>query len=107
MRGERETVWLRRLRVVTQGGDLRRWRIVGRNVVTFPEVLAVADALTDSATAELAWLASGPGRGRSPPTGPFGRRLGERVPPTLGPERAKQTARWDVVRPPIAVLHRP
>ncbi|MFI9772866.1 hypothetical protein ACIHJG_39430, partial [Streptomyces sp. NPDC052415] len=60
LRGERETVWLRRLRVVTQGGDLRRWRIVGRDVVTFPEVLAVADPLVDSATAELAWLDTAP-----------------------------------------------
>ncbi|MCL7428952.1 hypothetical protein [Streptomyces sp. YS415] len=60
MRGERETVWLRRLRVATQWGDLRRWRIVGRDVVTFPEVLAVADALVDSTTAELAWLDTAP-----------------------------------------------
>ncbi|MGW5611658.1 DNA-binding protein [Streptomyces sp. NPDC003753] len=80
---ERETVWPRRLHQVAggdAGGDLQRWRIVGRDAVVFPEVVAVADALLDPAMAELAWLDSGAGRPRAlPADGMFCRRLGERV----------------------------
>ncbi|MEE4597423.1 hypothetical protein V2J94_37050 [Streptomyces sp. DSM 41524] len=80
---ERETIWPRRLHQVAggdSGGDLERWRIVGRDAVIFPEVVAVADALLDPAMAELVWVDSGAGRPRAlPADGMFCRRLGERV----------------------------
>jgi hypothetical protein len=80
---EREIIWPRRLHQVAggdAGGDLERWRIVGRNAVVFPEVVAVADALLDPAMAQLAWMDSGAGRPRAlPADGAFCRRLGERV----------------------------
>ncbi|MEU9376039.1 DNA-binding protein [Streptomyces sp. NPDC048255] len=80
---ERETVWPRRLHQVAggdAGGDLERWRIVGRDVVVFPEVVAVADALLDPGMVELVWQDSGAGRPRAlPADGMFCRRLGERV----------------------------
>ncbi|MFD6028541.1 DNA-binding protein [Streptomyces griseoluteus] len=87
---ERETVWPRRLHHMAGwdgGGDLERWRIVGRDAVVFPEVVAVADALLDPGMAELVWVDSGAGRPRALPTdGMFCRRLGERVGrPWLGP----------------------
>lgn len=80
---ERETIWPRRLHQVA-GGDagteLERWRIVGRDAVVFPEVVAVADALLDPAMAQLAWTDSGGGRPRAlPADGAFCRRLGEQV----------------------------
>ncbi len=71
---EREKIWPRRLHQVAggdAGGDLERWRIVGRDTVVFPEVVAVADALLDPAMAELVWAL--------PADGLFCRRLGERV----------------------------
>ncbi|BET45101.1 hypothetical protein RGQ21_00830 [Kitasatospora aureofaciens] len=80
---EREAVWPRRLHQVAggnAGGDLERWRIVGRDAVVFPEVVAVADALLDPAMAELVWRDSGAGRPRPlPADGTFCRRLGERI----------------------------
>ncbi|WP_105974950.1 TniQ family protein [Streptomyces geranii] len=80
---ERETVWPGRLHQVAggnAGGDLERWRIVGRDAVVFPEVVAVADALLDPAMAQLVWMDSGAGRPRAlPADGAFCRRLGERV----------------------------
>ncbi|OIJ92416.1 DNA-binding protein [Streptomyces monashensis] len=80
---QRETIWPRRLHQVAGGNagtDLERWRIVGRDAVVFPEVVAVADALLDPAMAQLAWLDSGAGRPRAlPADGRFCRRLGERV----------------------------
>jgi hypothetical protein len=87
---ERETIWPRRLHQVAggdAGGDLERWRIVGRDAVVFPEVVAVADALLDPAMAELVRADSGAGRPRAlPADGTFCRRLGERVGrPWLGP----------------------
>ncbi|WP_328777880.1 DNA-binding protein [Streptomyces canus] len=87
---ESETIWPRRLHQVAggnAGGDLARWRIVGRDAVVFPEVVAVADALLDPAMAELAWRDSGAGRPRAlPADGAFCRRLGERMGrPWLGP----------------------
>lgn len=87
---ERETAWPRRLHQVAggdAGGDLRRWRIVGRDAVVFPEVVAVADALLDPAMAELVWVDSGAGRPRAlPADGMFCRRLGDRLGRTwLGP----------------------
>ncbi|MPY43972.1 DNA-binding protein [Streptomyces phyllanthi] len=87
---ERETIWPRRLHQVAggnAGGDLERWRIVGRDAVVFPEVVAVADALLDPAMAQLAWIDSGAGQPRPlPADGTFCRRLGERVGrPWLGP----------------------
>jgi hypothetical protein len=80
---EREVVWPRRLHQVA-GGDagpeLERWRIVGRDAVIFPEVVAVADALVDPAMAQLAWTDSGAGQPRLlPADGAFCRKLGERV----------------------------
>ncbi|MFI9630873.1 DNA-binding protein [Streptomyces sp. NPDC052042] len=80
---ERETIWPRRLYQVAggdAGGDLEWWRIVGRDAVVFPEVVAVADALLDQAMAELVWVDSGAGRPRAlPADGVFCRRLGERL----------------------------
>ncbi|MGW2330367.1 DNA-binding protein [Streptomyces sp. NPDC001700] len=80
---EQETIWPRRLHQVAggdAGGDLERWRIVGRDAVVFPEVVAVADALLDPAMAQLVWVDSGAGRPRAlPADGMFCRRLGERV----------------------------
>ncbi|MEU2269603.1 DNA-binding protein [Streptomyces olindensis] len=80
---ERETIWPRRLHLVAggdAGGDLERWRIVGRDAVVFPEVVAVAEALLDPAMAELVWADSGAGRPRALPTdGMFCRGLGERL----------------------------
>ncbi|MET7665908.1 DNA-binding protein [Streptomyces sp. NPDC005463] len=80
---ERETIWPRRLHHVAggdAGSDLERWRVVGRDAVVFPEVVAVADALLDPAMAQLAWLDSGAGRPRPLPSdGMFCRRLGERA----------------------------
>ncbi|MEV7840029.1 DNA-binding protein, partial [Streptomyces albidoflavus] len=72
---ERETIWPQRLHQVAggdAGGDLERWRIVGRDAVVFPEVVAVADALLDRGMAELVWMDSGAGRPRAlPPDGVF------------------------------------
>ncbi|WP_329523408.1 DNA-binding protein [Streptomyces griseoaurantiacus] len=80
---ERETVWPRRLHQVAggdAGGDLERWRIVGRDAVVFPDVVAVADALLDPGMADLVWVDSGAGRPRALPVdGLFCRRLGERL----------------------------
>ncbi|WP_372236752.1 DNA-binding protein [Streptomyces sp. MNU77] len=80
---EREAVWPRRLHQIAGGNagtELERWRIVGRDSVVFPEVVAVADALLDPALAELAWQDSGAGQPRPlPADGAFCRRLGERV----------------------------
>ncbi|MEU7592636.1 DNA-binding protein [Streptomyces sp. NPDC039022] len=80
---ERETIWPRRLHQVAggdAGGDLERWRIVGRDAVVFPEVVAVAAALLDPAMAELVWADSGAGRPRAlPADGAFCRVLGERM----------------------------
>ncbi|MEW2498695.1 DNA-binding protein [Streptomyces nodosus] len=80
---DRETIWPRRLHQVADGNaetELERWRIVGRDAVVFPEIVAVADALLDPAMAELVWRDSGAGRPRPlPADGAFCRRLGERV----------------------------
>ncbi|MFE4823989.1 DNA-binding protein [Streptomyces sp. NPDC056704] len=80
---ERETLWPRRLHQVAGGNagtELDWWRIVGRDAVVFPEVVAVADALLDPAMAQLAWRASGGTRPRvRGEDDPFCRRLGERV----------------------------
>lgn len=80
---EREEIWPQRLHQVAGGNagtDLERWRIVGRDAVIFPEVVAVADALLDPAMAELVWTDSGTGQPRPlPADGAFCRRLGERV----------------------------
>ncbi|MER5570645.1 hypothetical protein ABT083_31305 [Streptomyces goshikiensis] len=72
---ERETVWPRRLHQVAggdagdAGDDLERWRIVGRDAVVFPEVVAVADTLLDPGMAELVWrTAVLGGHGRYRPT---------------------------------------
>ncbi|MET7304139.1 DNA-binding protein [Embleya sp. NPDC005575] len=80
---EREEVWPRRLHAVAggdAGGDFEWWRVVGRDAVTFPEVVAVADALFDPAMAERLWRDSGAERPRMlPADGVFCRELGERV----------------------------
>ncbi|MEV2257008.1 hypothetical protein AB0I94_41830 [Streptomyces sp. NPDC050147] len=67
--------------------DLERWRVVGRDPVIFPEVVAVADALLDPVMTDLVWADSGGERPRPlPADGEFFRRLGERVGrPWLGP----------------------
>ncbi|MGW2184253.1 DNA-binding protein [Streptomyces sp. NPDC001732] len=80
---ERETIWPRRLHQVAggdAGSEFEWWRIVGRDAVIFPEVVAVADALLDPGMVELVWVDSGAGRPRAlPADGVFCRRLGERV----------------------------
>ncbi|MGW6707614.1 DNA-binding protein [Streptomyces sp. NPDC054956] len=80
---ERETIWPRRLHQVAggdAGGDLERWRIMGRDVIVFPEVVAVADALLDPGMVELVWKDSGAGQPRAlPADGVFCRRLGELI----------------------------
>ncbi|MEU7195516.1 DNA-binding protein [Streptomyces xinghaiensis] len=80
---EREEIWPRRLHQVAGGNagtELQWWRVVGRDAVVYPEVVAVADALLDPAMAELVWRDSGAGRPRPlPADGAFCRRLGERV----------------------------
>ncbi|NUL04180.1 hypothetical protein HRW07_13250 [Streptomyces lunaelactis] len=46
------SIWPRRLHQIAggnAGSDLERWRIVGRDAVVFPELVAVADALLDPA----------------------------------------------------------
>ncbi|WP_406173230.1 hypothetical protein [Streptomyces canus] len=83
LKWESETIWPRRLHHVAggnAGGDLERWRIVGRDAVVFPEAVAVAEMLLDPAMAELAWRDSGAGRPRPlSPDGAVFRSLGERV----------------------------
>jgi len=83
LHGERERIWPQRLHQVAGGNaraDLERWRIVGRDAVIFPEVVAVADALLDPAMAALVWKDSGAGQPRTlSADGLFCRRLGERV----------------------------
>ncbi|MCX4417279.1 DNA-binding protein [[Kitasatospora] papulosa] len=80
---EREKVWPQRLHRVAggdAGGDLEWWRIVGRDAVVFPEVVAVADALLDPGMGELVWVDSGAGQPRVLSVdGLFCRGLGERV----------------------------
>ena len=64
------------------GGDLEWWRILGRDAVVFPEVVAVADTPLDPAMAELVWVDGGAGRPRALPVdGMFCRRFGERLGP--------------------------
>ncbi|MFE3947530.1 DNA-binding protein [Streptomyces sp. NPDC059118] len=87
---EREEIWPRRLHLVAGGDagvDLEWWRVVGRDAVIFPEVMAVADALLDPVMAQLVWVDSGGERPRPlGANGAFCRRLGERVGrPWLGP----------------------
>ncbi|MFJ4526503.1 DNA-binding protein [Streptomyces sp. NPDC088810] len=82
-RWEREEIWPHRLHQVAGGNagpDLERWRIVGRDAAIFPEVVAVAQALLEPETAELAWQASGGTRPRARGADDaFCRRMGERV----------------------------
>jgi hypothetical protein len=87
---EREEIWPRRLHLVAggdAGSEFERWRVVGRDAVIFPEVVAVAEALLDPVMAELVWHDSGAGRPRPlPADGAFCRELGKRVGrPWLGP----------------------
>jgi len=87
---DREQTWPRRLHHVAGGNartDLERWRALGRDTVTFPEVVTVAGVLLDPAMAELVWRDSGAGRPRPlPADGAFCRELGKRVGrPWLGP----------------------
>ncbi|TYR42979.1 hypothetical protein FY004_38260 [Streptomyces parvus] len=59
---QEETIWPRRLYHLAElnaGGDLGWWRIVGRDAVVFPEAVAVAGALLEPGTPELAWEAFG------------------------------------------------
>ncbi|MFK0050523.1 hypothetical protein ACIQU4_41780 [Streptomyces sp. NPDC090741] len=80
---EQEEIWPRRLQQVVggeDGGDVARWRALGREVVVFPEVVGVAGALLDPAAEELVWADSGwEGPRPRPGDGQFGRRLGELV----------------------------
>ncbi|WP_406292069.1 DNA-binding protein [Embleya sp. NBC_00896] len=80
---EREEVWPQRLHAVAggdAGGDFGWWRVVGRDAVVFPEVVAVADALLDPGMVERLWRDSGAGRPRMLRVdGAFCRELGERV----------------------------
>ncbi|WP_338146042.1 DNA-binding protein [Streptomyces scabichelini] len=80
---EQEEIWPYRLHHLaggSVGGELAWWRIVGRDAAVFPEVVAVAGALLEPATAELAWRASGGMRPRARgKDDPLCHRLGERV----------------------------
>ncbi|MFE2867028.1 hypothetical protein [Embleya sp. NPDC059259] len=80
---EREEIRPRRLHAVAggdAGGDFEWWRVVGRDAVTFPEVVAVADALLGPVMAERSWRDSGAGRPwLGPVDGAFCRELGVRV----------------------------
>ncbi|MFE5869546.1 DNA-binding protein [Streptomyces roseifaciens] len=80
---EREEIWPRRLHQVAGGNagiDLEWWRVVGRDAVIFPEVVAVADALLDPVMAQRVWADSGGEQSRPlPADGEFCRRLGERL----------------------------
>ncbi|WP_413755110.1 hypothetical protein [Streptomyces sp. MMBL 11-3] len=80
---EQETIWPQRPHQVAGGNagdDLERWRTVGRDVVVFPEVVTVADALLEPGMAQLTWVDSGAGRPRAlPADGMFSHRLGERL----------------------------
>lgn len=87
---EQEEIWPRRLHQLaggSVGSELEWWRIVGRDATVFPEVVTVAGALLEPATAELAWRASGGTRPRARDANdPFCSWLGERVGRTwLGP----------------------
>ncbi|MEU5438232.1 DNA-binding protein [Streptomyces sp. NPDC020719] len=87
---EREEIWPHRLHQAAGGNagtDLERWRVVGRDAVIFPEVVAVADALLDPVMAQRAWADSGGARPRPlGADGEFCRQLGQRVGrPWLGP----------------------
>ncbi|WP_439673364.1 hypothetical protein [Embleya sp. MST-111070] len=61
---EREEIWPRRLHAVAggdAGGDFAWWRVVGRDAVVFPEVVAVADAFggaSGTVAPPLAWHCS-------------------------------------------------
>jgi hypothetical protein len=58
---EQEAIWPKRLHQAAggeAGGDLERWRIVGRDAVVFPEVVALAGALLDPVMTELVWRGS-------------------------------------------------
>lgn len=87
---KQEEIWPRRLQQLaggSVGSELEWWRIVGRDTAVFPEVVTVARALLELATAELAWRASGGTRPRARDADdPFCSWLGERVGRTwLGP----------------------
>lgn len=90
LRWEQEEIWPLRLQQVPSGevgGDVNRWRALGRDAVVFPEVVAVAGALLDPGVEELVWADSGWGGPRPlSGDGQFGRCLGEVVGrPWLGP----------------------
>jgi hypothetical protein len=80
---EQEEIWPRRLHQVAggdAGADISRWRLVGRDAVTFPEVVTVASALLDPVMAELLWEDSEAEKPQPlPPDGWFCSSLGRRV----------------------------
>ncbi|WP_228901882.1 hypothetical protein [Streptomyces sp. DH1] len=82
MHWEPEEIWPQHLHLVAGGHastDLQLWRMMGRDPVILPEVVAVADALLDPAMAELVWRDNGAGRPRPLSADrAFCRRLGER-----------------------------
>jgi hypothetical protein len=85
-----ERIWPARLHRLAGGDAGPRfwwWHAVARDVVVFPEVVAVADALVDPAMEELAWADSGREQIRPRPAdGAFCQELGVRVGrPWLGP----------------------
>ncbi|MFE2285610.1 DNA-binding protein [Streptomyces sp. NPDC059443] len=87
---DQEQIWPTRLHRLAGGDAGPRfwwWRAVARDAAVFPEVVAVADALSDPAMEELAWADSGRERIRAPsPGGAFFRELGARLErPWLGP----------------------
>ncbi|MFF1909469.1 DNA-binding protein [Kitasatospora sp. NPDC058218] len=82
---ERERWWPARLHALA-GGDAGSgegfwwWRVVAREAVLFPEVVAVAEALLDPAVAEAVWRDSGGERVRPfPGDGEFVQELGRRL----------------------------
>lgn len=89
---ERETIWPKRLHQLAAvggnaGTELERWRIVGRDAVILPEVVALAEALLDPAMTELVRRDSSAGQPRPLSAGArVCRELGEQVGrPWLGP----------------------
>jgi len=78
-----ERIWPARLHQLA-GGDAGPqfwwWRAVAREPATFPEVMALAEALLDPAVAEMVWQDSGADNIQLfPPDGQFGQELGRRL----------------------------
>jgi hypothetical protein len=78
-----ERIWPARLHQLAGGDASDRfwwWRAVTREAATFPETVALAEALADPAVADTVWRDSGAEQVRPfPPDGEFARELGRRL----------------------------